>query len=101
MTLNIERSVSWTTLLGAIVAGALRFGAVETDVKAASAKVEKVDAKLENVNTRVEARFEVVRAEKLITEERLVSQVHSLDKNVAVLAEEVRQLRLQLERTRK
>jgi hypothetical protein len=87
---TVERAVSWTTLLCALIAGALRFGSVESDLKHAQEELVRTQQHISNVDGRVNA------ADKEISD-----RMHALTTSIAVLTAEVRELRVQLEKTEK
>lgn len=89
MSINVERVMSWITLAGVVGGGFLRFGAVETKVQDTTVKVEKLETKTDAAAAAVTS-----------AEVRLVERFHSLDTNVQLLAQEVRALRMEMERVR-
>lgn len=91
--MRIERAVSWTTLLCAIIAGALRFGAVESDVKHLRDDLTGTQQHISNVDGRVET----LKADKVSADAKMSERIYELTTSIAVLTTEVRQLRVQLE----
>ena len=94
--MNVERAVSWTTVVGAIVAGAMRFGAVESDVMHMRERLTQTQQHVSQVDGRVET----LKADKVSADERMSERIHELNTNIAVLTTEVRELRVQLKRAR-
>lgn len=88
--MSVERAVLWTTLLGAVVAGAMRFGSVESDVKHTQEELTQTRQHVSNVDGRVAT-----------LKDDLGGSIHALTTSVAVLTAEVRNLSTQLEKREK
>jgi hypothetical protein len=90
-----ERAANWAVIICAVVAGAMRFGSVESDVKHLRDDLTGTQQHISNVDGRVET----LKADKVSADKEMSERIHALTTSIAVLTAEVRELRVQLENT--